>query len=328
MLSNSLVRMTDPVLRIASRGSPLALAQSQLVRAALAARQGWDEAALDTLCPIVPIRTTGDRIQDRPLVEAGGKGLFVKEIEEALIQGAADIAVHSMKDMPAMQPDGLIIMAVLPRENPRDIFLGRNGARFTDLAKGARLGTSSVRRQAQALKLRPDLQIVSLRGNVETRIAKLGRGEADGIILAAAGLARLKLAPAGAETLAIEDWLPALCQGAIGIEIRANDDRIRTILSGIDDEPTHLAISAERGFLAALDGSCRTPIAGLAEARDGRLTFRGEVLMPRGEKAWTAARELAVSGMTPADARAKAFALGEDAAQEIRAAAGMQLPRF
>ena len=320
--------MADPILRIASRGSPLALAQSHLVRLALVAAHGWDQTSLDSLCPILPIRTTGDRIQDRPLVEAGGKGLFVKEIEEALIANTADIAVHSMKDVPAMQPPGLFIAAVLPRETPSDIFVGRGGVKFADLAKESRLGTSSVRRQAQALRLRPDLRIVSLRGNVETRIAKLDRGEADGIILAAAGVARLKLAPPNAETLPMQDWLPALCQGAIGIEIRANDDRTRAMVAKIDDRATHIAVSAERGFLAALDGSCRTPIAGLAELAGVRLSFTGQVLTTNGESAWTASHDLTLAGLSDADARAKAFALGEEAAHDIRAAAGMHLPRF
>src|SRR3981189_1459750 len=183
--------MPLPVLRIASRGSPLALTQSHLVRSALAAVHGWESSALDEICPIMPIRTTGDRIQDRPLVEAGGKGLFVKEIEEALIQDEADIAVHSMRNFPGGKPPAPIIAAVLPREDPQDVFISADGAPFAALKQNARLGTSSVRRQAQALRLRPDLQIVSLRGNVDTRLAKLKRGEADATMLARAGLARL-----------------------------------------------------------------------------------------------------------------------------------------
>ena len=213
--------MSKPIIRIASRGSPLALTQSRLVRSALAKAHGWPAAHIEELCPILAIRTTGDKIQDRPLADAGGKGLFVKEIEEALLAGEADIAVHSMKDMPAIQPPGLVIAAVLEREDPHDVFLGSDKQTFSRLKPNARLGTSSVRRQAQALRARPDLEIVALRGNVETRLAKLARGEADGIMLARAGLTRLGIKPDGAEVLA--DWLPALCQGAIGIEIRTND---------------------------------------------------------------------------------------------------------
>src|SRR5215467_2114086 len=212
--------MPNPILRLATRGSPLALAQAHLVRGALANAHDWEPDELEALCPIITVRTSGDRIQDRPLVEAGGKGLFVKEIEETLIAGGADIAVHSMKDMPAAQPHGLVIAAVLAREEPHDVFVAKNGNPFDSLEPGARLGTSSVRRVAQALRLRPDLKVVSLRGNVETRLLKLSRDEADAIVLARAGIARLRLSLPDSEVL---DWLPALCQGAIGIELRAND---------------------------------------------------------------------------------------------------------
>src|SRR5437763_15043608 len=305
-------------LRLATRGSPLALAQAHLVRNSLAEAHGWDPEELDEVCPIRIFKTSGDRIQDRPLVEAGGKGLFVKEIEDALLQGEADIAVHSMKDMPAAQPESLTIAAVLPREEPFDIFLARDGAPFDKLQENARLGTSSVRRQAQALRLRPDLKIVSLRGNVETRLLKLARGEADAIMLARAGVARLKLALPDAEILDSEKWLPALCQGAIGIEIRSDDDASRRLVEAIDDAETHLAISCERGFLAALDGSCRTPIAGLAEVEGSHLFFRGEVLTVDGRASWTASRQIHSDDPASEHARAHAFAAGEDAAREIR----------
>jgi hydroxymethylbilane synthase len=315
--------MTPPVLRIASRGSPLALAQSRLVRAALAAVHGWP-GDLDAVCPIIAMKTAGDQIQDRPLVEAGGKGLFVKEIEDALLANKADIAVHSMKDMPAVQPDGLIIAAVLPREDPRDIFISKTGALFGALRQNAKLGTSSVRRQAQALRARPDLKIVSLRGNVETRLAKLARDEADAIMLAKAGVSRLKIALPTSQIL--DDFLPALCQGAIGVEIRGSDNRTLEIVRPIDHAATHLAIACERGFLAALDGSCRTPIAGLAKVEGGRLAFTGEVLTLDGGNFWRASR-----AMADADgerAHETAFALGRDAAHEIRTSAGDKLPRF
>ena len=316
--------MTKPIVRIASRGSPLALTQSRLVRSALAKAHGWPGGEIEDLCPIIAIRTTGDKIQDRPLVDAGGKGLFVKEIEEALLMGEADIAVHSMKDMPAIQPPGLVIAAVLEREDPHDVFVGRDRQPFSLLKPNAKLGTSSVRRQAQALRARPDLEIVSLRGNVETRLAKLARGEADGIMLARAGLTRLGIRPDGAEVLA--DWLPALCQGAIGIEIRENDQRSAGLVGAIDHRDTHVAIACERGFLATLDGSCRTPIAGLARVVGQALQFRGEVLTPDGRNVWTASRDIA-SASSPG-AREAAGAAGRDAAREILERAGDALPRF
>ena len=316
--------MTKPFVRIATRGSPLALTQSRLVRAALAKAHGWSEAEAEALCRIIAIKTTGDKIQDRPLYEAGGKGLFVKEIEEALLQGEAEIAVHSMKDMPAVLAPGLAIAAVLEREDPHDVFLAGDKQPFSQLKRNAKLGTSSVRRQAQALRLRPDLEIVPLRGNVETRLAKLARGEADGTLLARAGLARLGIRLEGAEVL--KDWLPALCQGAIGIEIRENDDEAATLVAAIDHWNTHVAIACERGFLATLDGSCRTPISGLARVSGPRLEFRGEVLTPEGRNVWTASRALAADDST--DIRTKAEAVGRDAAREILETAGDKLPRF
>ncbi|HEX3485330.1 MAG TPA: hydroxymethylbilane synthase [Micropepsaceae bacterium] len=320
--------MNSPVLRLATRGSPLALAQAHLVRLSLADVHGWEMEELDEICPILTFKTMGDRIQDRPLVEAGGKGLFVKEIEEALLNDEADIAVHSMKDMPAVHPTGLSIGAVLPREDPHDIFIARDGAPFDKLAEGAKLGTSSVRRQAQALRLRPDLKIVPLRGNVETRLLKLARGEADAIMLARAGVSRLKLALPDSEILEGVDWLPALCQGAVGIEIRNDDSVTHQLVAMVDDAETHLAIACERGFLAALDGSCRTPIAGLAEIEDGRLRFKGEVLSLDGRNIWTASRDISFDEAMGEYARTQAYSAGEDAAREIRDRAGAKLPRF
>ena len=229
-----------------------------------------------------------------------------------------------MKDMPAVLPPGLAIAAVLEREDPHDVFLSGDKQPFSQLKPNAKLGTSSVRRQAQALRLRPDLEIVPLRGNVETRLAKLARGEADGTMLARAGLARLGIRLEGAEIL--EDWLPALCQGAIGIEIRENDDEAATLVAAIDHWNTHVAIACERGFLATLDGSCRTPISGLARIEGKRLEFRGEVLTPDGRNVWTASRAIAAGDST--DAREKAEAVGRDAAREILETAGDKLPRF
>jgi hydroxymethylbilane synthase len=316
------------VFRLATRGSPLALAQTTLVRQALAEAHGWDPDELDEICPIRIFRTTGDRIQDRPLVEAGGKGLFVKEIEEALLEGEADIAVHSLKDMPAEQPAGLTIAAVLPREEPNDVFLARDGAPFDKLPENARLGTSSVRRQAQALRLRPDLKIVPLRGNVETRLLKLGRGDVDAIMLARAGLIRLNLSLPDSEILSGEEWLPALCQGIVGIETREDDAVIRELVAEIDDAPTHLASACERGFLATLDGSCRTPLAGLALVEDGAVRFRGQVLTPDGANSWTVTRAFTHAELLQETARAQSHAAGEGAAQEIRRLAGRKFPRF
>jgi hydroxymethylbilane synthase len=314
--------------RLATRGSPLALAQTHLVRQALAEAHGWDPEELDAICPIRIFKTSGDRIQDRPLVEAGGKGLFAKEIEDALLADEADIAVHSMKDMPAEQPEGLAITAVLPREEPYDVFLARDGEPFDKLPDNARLGTSSVRRQAQALRQRPDLKIVSLRGNVETRLLKLARGEADAIMLARAGLNRLSLALPDAELLSGDDWLPALCQGIIGIETREDDAAVREIVAEIDDPPTHLASACERGFLAALDGSCRTPIAGLATVEDGMVRFRGQVLTVDGRNSWSVTRAFAHAKLSEATALAQSYAAGEGAADEIRQSAGRKFPRF
>lgn len=316
------------VLRLASRGSPLALAQANLVRQALAESHGWDPEELDEICPIQVFRTSGDRIQDRPLVEAGGKGLFAKEIEEALLDEEADIAVHSMKDLPAEQPEGLAIPAVLAREEPFDVFLARDGWPFDKLPENARLGTSSVRRQAQALRLRPDLKIVPLRGNVETRLLKLARGEADAIILARAGLIRLNLSLPDSELLSGDDWLPALCQGIVAIETREDDSLVREIVAEINDAATHLAAACERGFLAALDGSCRTPLAGLAEVERGMVRFRGQVLTTDGSQSWRVSRSFAHAELSQETAIAQSYAAGEGAAQEIRQTAGQDFPRF
>lgn len=320
--------MSTEQIRIASRGSPLALAQAKLARATLARAHGWAMSEIDRICPILTFRTTGDRVQDRPLAELGGKGLFAKEVEDALLQDEADIAVHSMKDLPALQPQGLCLASVLEREDPRDAFLGSARQKFSELGDGARVGTSSVRRAAQALRLRPDLKIVPLRGNVQTRLDKLSAGEADGIFLARAGLARLDLIPSNCEFLELDDWLPALCQGTIGLEIRDDDDKARALVTKIDHPLSHLAASTERGFLASLDGSCRTPIAGLAQVDTNILKFRGEVLSLDGRKAWRASRELALADKIDADAQRNANALGQDAAREVRATAGDHLPKF
>ena len=268
-------------LRIGTRGSPLALVQARLVRARLAAALGLDEAAIE----IKTIRTTGDTIQDRPLAEEGGKGLFTKEIEEALLRGEIDLAVHSAKDMPTFLPAGLVLAACLEREDPRDVFVSRKAGSFADLPQGATLGTTSPRRQAIAQCMRPDLRIVPLRGNVETRLRKLDDGEVDATILALAGLKRLGLADRATRVMNVDEFLPAVAQGAIGLETREDDTRTRDMLAHIDHADTSTTIACERAFLAVLDGSCKTPIAGHAEASGGLLQFRGLIVKPDGSAA-------------------------------------------
>jgi hydroxymethylbilane synthase len=260
--------------RIGTRGSKLALAQAGLVGDALAAR--------GCACELVILKTTGDRITDRSLADAGGKGLFTKELDEALLSRNIDLAVHSMKDVPVALPDGLEIAALLPREDPRDAFLSHKAKSLADLPRGAGIGTSSVRRGALVLRARPDLEIALLRGNVDTRLAKLDAGNFDAILLALAGLKRLGLESRATAVLAAEDWLPALSQGAIGIEIRSADESARQAVAGLNDRATAIALACERAFQAALDGSCRTPIGGLAEYAEGTLRFRGEVTAPDG----------------------------------------------
>jgi hydroxymethylbilane synthase len=261
-------------LRLGTRGSKLARIQAGMVARALQER--------GTACEIVPVKTSGDRIVDRPLADAGGKGLFTKELEEALLAGAIDLAVHSMKDVPTALPDGLTIAAILPREDPSDVFIAKRARALSELPAGARVGTSSVRRQAQILRSRPDLECVPLRGNVDTRLAKLEAGETDAILLAMAGLKRLGIAGRVTSVLNPEDWLPSLAQGAVGIETRLSDARTVSLIGALDDETASTELACERAFQSALDGSCRTPIAGLARIEGTRLSFRGEVIAPDG----------------------------------------------
>ena len=296
-------------LRIGTRGSALALAQAREVRARLMRAHGAPEAAF----AIEPIRTTGDRVQDRPLAALGGKGLFTKEIEEALLAGAVDIAVHSMKDMPTVLPDGLTIAALLPREDVRDAFVSHRYAGIGALPPGAAVGTSSLRRRAQLLARRPDLCVVEFRGNVETRLRKLQEGVAEATLLAVAGLRRLGKPELVRAPIAPEEMLPAVAQGAIGIEARAGDEAVAALLAPIHDGPTGTAVAAERAFLAGLDGSCRTPIAGLAVLEDGALWLRGEIIRPDGSE------RIATERRGPIAAAAE---MGQDAAAELRARAG------
>jgi hydroxymethylbilane synthase len=262
-------------LRLGTRGSRLALVQAETVKAAVKAATGAD-------CEIIVRKTSGDRIQDRPLADAGGKGLFVKELEEGLLRGEIDLAVHSMKDVPTLLPAGLTLASFLPREDPRDVFISRKTKRLADLPAGARVGTSSVRRVSQVKRARPDVETVLLRGNVDTRLAKLEAGDYDAIILALAGLKRLGLADHATRCLDTEEWLPALAQGAVGIEIRDDDAKTRAAIAPLNDRVTEIALACERAFQAALDGSCRSPIAGLATIAGDTLSFRGEVIAPDG----------------------------------------------
>lgn len=265
-------------LRIGTRGSPLALAQAHETRSRLMAAFELPEAAFE----IVVISTMGDRVQDRALRDLGGKGLFTREIEDLLLDGGIDIAVHSMKDMPTHQPEGLALDCYLPREDVRDAFVSPGVARLADLAAGSVVGTSSLRRRAQLLVRRPDLTVVEFRGNVQTRLRKLSEGVADCTFLAMAGLNRLGMAEVARSVLDPDEMLPAVAQGAIGIERRQADSRIAALLAAIHDEPTGQRLAAERAYLATLDGSCETPIAGLAVIEGGEVWLRGEILRPDG----------------------------------------------
>ncbi len=265
-------------LKIGTRGSPLALAQANETRHRLAEAFDLPEEAFS----VVVIKTTGDRVLDRPLKEIGGKGLFTREIEEDLSSGAIDIAVHSMKDMPTIQPEGLILDTYLPREDVRDAFVTLEGGAFSDLGEGSVVGTSSLRRRAQLLWRRPDLWVVEFRGNVQTRMRKLADGVAEATFLAMAGLRRLGADEVKRIALSPEEMLPAVAQGAIGIERRSDDVRTAEMLAAIHDSRTGTLLAAERAYLAALDGSCETPIAGLAELDGGAIRLRGEILRPDG----------------------------------------------
>jgi hydroxymethylbilane synthase len=298
----------DRPLRIGTRGSPLALAQAHETRARLMAAHDLPEAAFE----IVVIKVTGDAILDKPLKEIGGKGLFTREIEEALLDGGIDIAVHSMKDMPTLQPPGLILDCYLPREDVRDAFVSHGVARLADLVPGQRVGSSSLRRRAQLLNRRPDLQVVEFRGNVQTRLRKLEEGVADCTFLAMAGLNRLGMTHVARGPIAPEEMLPAVAQGCIGIERRSDDSATADLLAAIHDADTGLRLAAERAMLATLDGSCETPIAGLAVLDGGDVWLRAEILRPDGSEA------IAEEGRAPAGEGAS---LGEDIGRRLLARA-------
>ncbi|MEZ5831909.1 MAG: hydroxymethylbilane synthase [Dongiaceae bacterium] len=273
---------SNKALRIGTRGSPLALAQAQETRARLIAAHPHLAAA--GAIEVHVIKTTGDKVQDRPLSEIGGKGLFTKEIEEALLADAIDVAVHSMKDMPTFLPDGLVIACLLPREDPRDVLIATAGNSIASLPRNAVVGSASLRRAAQVKVLRPDLSIVPLRGNVETRIAKVQRGDATATLLALAGLKRLHKEAMATAIISTDEILPAVAQGAIGLETRANDDQTNALLAPLNDAATTVRVTAERACLAVLDGSCRTPIAAFAELSGDALRLRALIALPDGSQ--------------------------------------------
>ncbi|ABC24362.1 hydroxymethylbilane synthase [Rhodospirillum rubrum] len=303
-------------LRIGTRGSPLALAQTHQVRDLLiAANPDLGEPGAVT---IEVIKTTGDAILDRPLSELGGKGLFTREIDDAMLAGTIDIAVHSMKDVPTYLPDGIVLPCMLEREDVRDAFLGRDHARLADLPEGSVVGTASLRRGAQILAMRPDIKVISFRGNVQTRLDKLARGEADATMLAIAGLNRLGMADKASSVLEIDEMLPAVAQGAVGVTCRAGDETAHRWLAPLNHRATQLCVEIERAFLTRLDGSCRTPIGGLARLKrvedpSGTVFFRGMIIRTDGKVIHQTTREgLAADGI----------ALGDDAGAELLAKAG------
>ena len=293
-------------IRIGTRGSPLALRQTEEVRARLMAAHGLGQDAFETEI----IKTTGDQVLDRPLAEIGGKELFTKEIEQALLEDRIDLAVHSTKDMPTELPQGLVIACFLPREDVRDAFISFKAKSFRELPQGARIGTASLRRAAQALNRRPDLEVVPFRGNVQTRLRKLKDGEADATFLALAGLKRLGLTDHVTSLVETAEMLPAVGQGAICIETRSDDDAVNVLLAAIHHADTADCVTCERAFLAALDGSCRTPIAGLAEIAGGDVAFRGQVLTPDGREA---------EGIEARGPRGEAARIGHEAGAALKA---------
>ncbi|MDO5704620.1 MAG: hydroxymethylbilane synthase [Paracoccus sp. (in: a-proteobacteria)] len=296
-------------LKIGTRGSALALAQAHETRDRLTAAHGLTPGAIE----IVVIKTTGDRVLDRPLSEIGGKGLFTREIEDAMLSGEIDIAVHSCKDMPTVQPDGLVLDCFLPREDVRDAFVSAEFDSIAALPPGAVVGSSSLRRRAQLAHRRPDLQLVEFRGNVQTRLRKLDDGVAVATFLAMAGLNRLGMAHIVRSAISPEDMLPAVAQGAITVERRVDDALTAHLLAAIHDPETGIRIAAERAFLARLDGSCQTPIAGLAEIEGDGLRLRGEILRPDGSEVIAGERRGSVGD---------AAAMGDDLAQELLSRAG------
>jgi len=308
---NSRIDVRLRPLRIGTRGSAMALHQATLVRDRLVAAHAG--LAAPGMVEIVPIRTTGDRVQNRLLAEIGGKGLFTKEIEQALLERRIDLAVHSLKDMETILPPGLDIACVLPRDDPRDALVSRGGATLAALPHGARIGTASLRRRAQLLRCRADLTVAAIRGNVDTRLDKLARGEVDALVLALCGLERLGRSAAVSEVLSAEAMLPAVGQGALAIEARADDADLRQCLLPLHNAASAACVTAERAMLAALDGSCRTPIAGLAELDGDRLSLRAMLLSADGR----AERREDGTGFA-----ADAAAIGREVGERLRRGAG------
>jgi hydroxymethylbilane synthase len=298
----------DRILRLGTRGSPLALTQAAMVRRALQDAHGWPDGAIE----IVPVKTSGDRIQDRPLAEVGGKALWTKELDAALEAGRIDFAVHSMKDVETIRPDHIVIAAMLPRADVRDRLIG--AASIEAIPRGGRVGTSSPRRSAQMLRLRPDLRIVLFRGNVDTRLAKLQAGEADATLLAAAGLDRLGRAEVGA-AIPVQTMLPAPSQGAVGIETRREDEAVRAWLAAIDCAPTSRCVRTERALLARLGADCRSPVAALATVAGGGLRLRAQILTPDGREC----EEGEAMIVDPSEAADLAAALLARASPDLRA---------
>jgi hydroxymethylbilane synthase len=297
-------------LRIGTRGSPLALAQAHEVKQRLLDAHPH---LVDADIEVVPISTKGDRVQDRALSELGGKGLFTEEIEAGLKDRSLDMAVHSMKDMPTIIEDGLDIVCLLPREDFRDAFISDKAADLDSLPAGSLVGTASLRRQAQVLRRRPDLRVETFRGNVQSRLRKLREGVADATLLAMAGLRRLDMTDVATSVLDPEAMLPAIAQGAIGVEARVDDEELAALLAPLNNAITETCLTAERAFLATLDGSCRTPIAGLALLKGDRLWLRGEILTPDGRTCHATEREGPVGD---------AAAMGIDAGEELRRRGG------
>jgi hydroxymethylbilane synthase len=314
--------MQPTPIRIGSRASALAQVQARQVQAAVVQALGADLDLKDEVAPIVLISTAGDRIQDRRLLEVGGKALFTKEIEQALLDGAIDCAVHSLKDVPALQPQGLVIAAYPEREDPRDAFVSNDFASLDALPQGARLGTASLRRQAQALRRRPDLEVVMLRGNVQTRLRKLDEGEVHATLLACAGLNRLGLSDRVRDRLDPRQAPPAPGQGAIAVQTRV-DDADKDWAVRLHHGATALRLAAERGALEALEGSCRTAMGAYAELSPGRLTLTVEALVPDGSAAWRREGVLALDGL--ADALSAAAELGRRLGLEVRDEGGDRL---
>ncbi|HMK81991.1 MAG TPA: hydroxymethylbilane synthase [Xanthobacteraceae bacterium] len=302
--------MTTP-LRIGTRASPMALAQTHLVRDRLAAAH--PQLAAPGAMEVVAVTTVADKVLDRPLAAIGGKGLFTKELEQALIEQRIDIAVHSMKDVETWLPEGLTIACTLPRDDPRDAFLSPHADSLAQLPYGSRVGTSSLRRAAQVLMRRPDLAIVPLRGNANTRIRKLAEGECDATLLAIAGLRRIGMESHAKDIISTDEMLPAVAQGALGVECRADDADICALLAPLACAETTACINAERAFLAALDGTCRTPVAALATIANARMQLRAMLFTPDGKRHWATARD---------GAAADAVALGTEAGRIVRGEAG------